>query len=49
MKGTAAQNGRVLLEFSRKIAATETDTLTLYDDKNNRSDEYDKLTCEFYL
>lgn len=40
---------RVLLEFSRKIAATETDTLTLYDDKNNRSDEYDKLTCEFYL
>lgn len=40
---------RVLLEFNSSIQPSETSTLTLYDDHNNRSPEYTQLTQAFYL
>ena len=40
---------RSLLEFSTSIQTSETSTLTLYDQQQNRTNEYDELTNDFYL
>ena len=40
---------RVLLEFCTMIQPTETNTLTLYDAKGQRTPEYNQLTEDFYL
>lgn len=40
---------RTLLEFGKMPKATETSTLTLYDEGNKRSAEYESLTKDFYL
>lgn len=40
---------RMLLTFSKKPAPLQTETLTIYNENNTYTDEFTRLTCEFYL